>query len=106
MAHEAYEAFMESIGFSIAGVLKQGRIALPIVHAEADYAIPLRLGDGVEIEATPDQLGQSSFSIHFRVLNGGKVAALVQTVHVCVNRRTGKKSRLPPKLAAAIKRAM
>lgn len=106
MAHEAYEAFMESIGFPIVDVLKEARFALPIVHTEADYAIPLRLGDKVEIEVTPDQLGQTSFSIHYRVLKGGKVAALLQTVHVCVNRRTGKKSKLPPKLATAIKRSM
>ena len=45
LAHEAYEAFMASLGFPIGDILKAGRFGLPIVRAEADYKAALSVGD-------------------------------------------------------------
>jgi 1,4-dihydroxy-2-naphthoyl-CoA hydrolase len=37
VAHDAYQAYLESCGFSFAEALNEGKLLIPIVHAEADY---------------------------------------------------------------------
>ena len=105
IAHEAYEDFLGNIGFRLARMMKAGDVALPIVHAEADYALPLRLGEMISIEATVDQVGRSSFGMRYRLLRGDKTCAVVQTVHVAIDPTSGKKRPLPSGLRNLLVRA-
>lgn len=104
LAHEAYEAFLDSAGLPIRGLLA-GDCHLPIVHAEADFTAPLRVGDRVEIDVSVDSIGETSYKILYRFRKDKEVAVgSAQTVHVAVDAKTGRKRKLPDDLRAALKK--
>jgi 1,4-dihydroxy-2-naphthoyl-CoA hydrolase len=103
LAHEAYEAALDAAGFPLAGVLREGAFALPIVHAEADFLAPLCVGDGVEIRVGLKSLGPNSFALAYRLTaDGGRVAATAETVHAVLRLASGKVAPVP----AALKKAL
>ena len=57
LAHDAYESFMESIGYPFAPLLRTSQYLLPIVHAEADYGAALSTGDKITIQVTAERVG-------------------------------------------------
>ena len=105
LAHEGYEAFMSSLGFSIADILNGKRYGLPIVRAEADYKLPLTVGDEIGLEIRPMRVGQSSFTILCRITHQGRTAGRVKTVHVAVDAKKGGKCDLPVRLRRALLKA-
>ena len=105
LAHQAYEAFLASLGFPIGPMLKKGRLALPIVRAEADYKQPLCTGDQLEINVRPTRVGTTSFSILCRLISAGQTVGHVTTVHVAVDARRGGKQNLPAALRKALLQA-
>ena len=84
IAHDAYEAFLVSRGFCLRDWLEE--IHLPIVHSEADYTSPIKLGDHFDIELTCGRIGQTSFTLnyHFLGCESGVTLARLKTVHVAV----------------------
>ncbi|MCO5062076.1 MAG: acyl-CoA thioesterase [Kiritimatiellae bacterium] len=104
LAHEAYEAFMAESGTSLSALLKKGSFALPIVHAEANYSSPLRLGDTVTIKLRLQRLGKTSFTLVSRFSANGKPTGYVTTTHVAVSRSTGHKLLLPAALKKIVQR--
>lgn len=85
LAHDAYQGFMASLGLDLRRILEGGDYLLPIVHAEADFKAPLRMGDTIDIRVTVERLGQGSFTLTY-VFAGeaGKVAATARTVHAAM----------------------
>ena len=104
LAHEAYEAFMDSIGHGLPALLAKGRLALPIVHATADFRSPLRLGHQVTIEIRPLRIGKTSFTLVYRFAADGRTAGQVTTVHVAVDAKRGIKQALPARLRTALQK--
>lgn len=105
LAHDAYQAYMESIGCGLRGILEHGDYHLPIVHAEADFKAPLQVGDVVNIHVQVERLGESSFTLGYEVQNdAGLTAATVRTVHVALDPRRGAGIPLPQTLRAALDR--
>ncbi len=90
-AHEAYEAFMEHLGFPLQDLIGTGvtAIPLPITRAQARYERPLRLGDRVRVELQVAEVRRRSFALDYHFLDEqGHVCALVRTVH-CVATQDG-----------------
>jgi 1,4-dihydroxy-2-naphthoyl-CoA hydrolase len=103
MAHDAYQAFLESRGFSFAEVLADGEILIPLVHAEADYLKPLKVGDRLVIELTVAGISTHSFTLSYDFRRpDGEPVGTVKTVHVTVDRGTGAKIELPGPLRKAL----
>lgn len=99
LAHDAYEAFMASLGESIDGLLRESGVALVIAHAEADYSAAMECGMVLHIEVTIDLVGNRSFTVCCRLLgNAGDLLGCVKTVHVCIDRASGKPVQLPGEL--------
>ncbi len=98
LAHDAYESWMESIGYAFAPLLRTSPLVLPIVHAEADYKAPLSTGDRLTIEMTAEHIGEHSFVLAHRLLRGTQEVGTAKTVHVLVDKRNGEKQPLPDKL--------
>ncbi|MDQ7063604.1 MAG: thioesterase family protein [candidate division KSB1 bacterium] len=96
LAHDAYEAFLQTSGLPLAIIVQDRPYDLPIVHAESDYLAPLFVGDKIRIELTVERIGNSSFTLgyDFRGQNGQSVGR-AKTVHVAVNSKTGEKMALP-----------
>ena len=102
--HDAFFAFLGSRGLSMAKVMKDGVWGSPLVHAEADYAAPLRFGDRVRVEITRVDLGNTSMRVASRVVDSrGKIACSAILVHVFVDRTTGRPCEVPAEARDALK---
>lgn len=94
-AHDAYEAFMETLGLGLRELLEAGAQALPLVHCEADFLAPIRHRDRVRIELAVSDLGASSFGIGYRFLSeDGRLLARARTRHVLISRSDGRPTSL------------
>ncbi len=104
--HDAYEALLEKIGFSFARMIRKTGFFLPIVHAESDYQAPLFVGDRLAITVRVEKIGTTSFSFVYELLKGpGKeLVGAARTVHVTIDKKTGKKTPIPPAMRQALKR--
>ena len=104
-AHEAYEQFMREAGCSLHQLLADGAYLLPLVHAEADYRRPMRHADELHIELRLKRLGQTSFTLGYRVLAQDQSEhATLETVHVAIDRATHRAMTLPDSLRKALAR--
>ena len=103
MAHDAYQAFLESRGFSFADVLAEGEILIPLVHAEADYLKPLTVGDQLVIELSAAGISTHSFTLSYDFRRpDGEMVGTVKTVHVTMARADNQKIELPAPLRKAL----
>jgi len=105
IAHDAYETFLESAGLSIGAALQQGKLIIPIVHAEADFKLPLHTGDKVTVTVKPAEIGTHSYVLDYGfALQNGQCACTAKTVHVVVEKQSGQPLQIPQKLRQALKR--
>ena len=75
---------------------------LPIVHAEADYRLPMRYGDRLEAVMTVSRIGAGSYTLRCRFeMPDGGVAAEVRTVHAALSPGAGP-CPLPATLGGAL----
>ncbi len=96
LAHDAYQAFMQNIGLPLAYFVENANYLLPIVHAESDFILPLRVGEKIQIKLTVIHIGHSSFTLHYALLNeADTLCGEVKTVHACMDRNNHKKMDLP-----------
>ncbi|MGB5833740.1 MAG: acyl-CoA thioesterase [Thiohalocapsa sp.] len=103
-AHDAYEVWMSELGFPLDRLIRDGELALPLVHAEADYRRPLRHGDRVCLSLAVAELGTGSFKIDYQFrTQDGELAAVARTVHVCIHPGHGLPHALPEALSNALR---
>ena len=62
----AEHGFFRSLGFSVARSCEGREVCLPRVHAECDYAVPLRFEDEVKVRLLVERKGKRSLSYQFR----------------------------------------
>ncbi len=93
IAHESFEVYLASIGHHFGRFLTEYPFMIPIVHAKADYKVPLFVGDNLRIELTVGRIGKSSFTLNYR-LNREPDEILVGTVSV-VHATIDKSTKLP-----------
>ncbi len=102
-AHDAYEAFMRSLGHELRVVLTKGQYLLPVRHAEADYRHPMGLGAELLVHVGVSRVGRTSFTIVTRFVDANEqLCAHSRTVHVCVDPATGQPMALPDALRGAL----
>lgn len=103
IAHDVYQAFLESHSFRFKDILSEGKILVPIVHAEADYLRPLAVGDHLSIELSAGKVSTHSFVLNYRLLNAkDELVGTAETVHVTIDRQTQGKIELPVELRSAL----
>ena len=94
-AHDAYEAFMRDLGLSLPKLVREG-ILLPLVHSEADYLLPVKHGDRLNVQISDKRLGTSSFTLSCRFLDDqARDAARVETTHVMLDLESKRPKDLP-----------
>ncbi|MCP5047565.1 MAG: acyl-CoA thioesterase [bacterium] len=99
LVHDAYEAFMESRDMGLGKLLTSKPFLLPIVHAETDYKAPLRVGDVIMITIRVKRKGTSSFTLAHELHKNDTLAGSGETVHACLDTKTGKPIPLPNPLS-------
>lgn len=102
IAHEAYEQMLISEGFGIGEILREKDYLLPLVHVEADYKLPLFPGDEIVVQALVSRLGETAYTLSYQILKDKAVAALVKTVHVCMDKKTREKMPIPADLKSGL----
>lgn len=83
--HEAYEDLLVELVGNLEEFFRATDWGLPLVHAEADYAQPLRLGDRVKIALRPARVGEKSVTYEYTLTDEatGAHRATVRLVHAC-----------------------
>ncbi len=101
--HAAYEAYLETKGLGMGDIIRDGKLLLPIVRAEADYYEPGFVGDKLSVELTAEEPSTHSYTLHFLIKksDGRKVGA-VKTVHACLDNSSHEKTPLPDDLRVAV----
>jgi YbgC/YbaW family acyl-CoA thioester hydrolase len=102
IAHIGYERFFESLKLDRNYFLDNTYI-LPIVHSEADYLSPVRFGDELICEVSVGNIGESSFTLNYNLLNDEKTAAKISTKHVVVFKKDFITSKIPEDLLEKLK---
>jgi YbgC/YbaW family acyl-CoA thioester hydrolase len=93
---DAYLGLLAAGSVDLSGRIAHGSFRAPIVHAEADFLVPLRFRDMVAVEIAGARLGECSFTLGFRVLRqDGALAAVGHVVYVAIDPVTFKSIRLP-----------
>ncbi|TKD05257.1 acyl-CoA thioesterase [Polyangium fumosum] len=101
--HDAFLSLLRRAGIDLPGILQEGKWGMPLGHAEADYLGPMRFGDDVVVEIVRLTLSERSLHVGARVRSTeGRVLAIGQAVHVCIDRETFRSRRLPEETVAAL----
>lgn len=104
-AHDALEDFLEKEGILFNDIFHKETFVIVIVHAEADYFLPVFVGDRLEIHLHIEHIGTTSFSIKYRIFKSDQtLVGLAKTVHVVLDKKTQKKIPLPNKLKLILER--
>lgn len=94
--HEALEDFMESEGWGFDKIFHHGDFIFVIVHCEADYLAPLRIGDQIQVHMCVEAIGTTSFTLGYKIYNEGSVmVGTAKTVHVSIDKKAHKKIPIP-----------
>lgn len=101
-AHDALEDFAASEGFQFNDVFQNRDFLFVIVHAEADYMVPLMVSDKLEVHLSIEQVGQSSFTAAYDIYKiekkGLVLAGRAKTVHVTIDKKKRTKISIPDDL--------
>lgn len=101
--HDAFVGYLRQVGLGLPEILSQGKWGLPLAHAEADYILPLRFGDEILVELVWALASERSITLAYRArTEDGRVRAVGQMVHVCIDRQSFRSMSLPDELRAVI----
>ena len=93
--HSAYEDMMRSFELERNFFFDRDYV-LPIIHAEADYIKPIKVGEIITASIVVSQLKDSSFELSYTFTGSNDdIRAKAKTVHVCVDKKSFVKSNLP-----------
>ncbi len=100
--HEAWEESLEHYGLEVSEVFPRcidqdtcPDVALPIVHCEADFFLPITTGDQLLIELMPEKINLSSFQVQTKFKRGDEHVARGLIRHLAINSETRTRCSLP-----------
>lgn len=77
--------------------------AAPLRHAAADFLLPMRAGETFTARAAVEKIGDTSVTFHVAFVSAaGETAARIRTVHVMIDKATGKPVRLTEEIRSAL----
>lgn len=96
--HDALEDLVEKEGFNFNYLFRNSDYVFVIVHAESDYLKSVNVGDTLEVHVETESLGNSSFTLAYKIFTGGVMIGKAKTVHVCLDAKTRTKIAIPDAL--------
>jgi acyl-CoA thioesterase FadM len=92
---ELFERWLELGGFSVRAML-DGRLApTPIVHCQADYRRPVRVGDRLAVRLSAIEIGRSGYTIQWSFLLEGELVMSARVKRVAIDVEAGESVDLP-----------
>lgn len=104
-AQEAFELFLHSCQSSLPGLFSLGYF-FPIVHVEADYKTPLKVGDELTILVKVTSLTERSFTVEAEMLKATVCACTVKMVHTFLKQGDTKASRIPEEVRTILRQLL
>ncbi|MGL5921903.1 acyl-CoA thioesterase [Chroococcidiopsis sp.] len=99
ICHEAYEESLAASGINIQAFFSKSSVAIPIVHASADFFRPMFCGDKVLIDLTPKYMGDDYFEVTYKMVDAGdREVAKVLTEHVCIDPESRTRQQVPSEI--------
>ena len=103
--HEAYEEFLRAGGMPLEDFIGKREQTLPLGHAEATFKRPFRAGQLVTVRLTVGRIGERSFRLEFDLFGEKQEhLATAATVHVSVDRATGRSTAISPQLRSLLEK--
>lgn len=97
--HDALEDFAETEDLKFDHIFNNKTFVFVIVHAEADYLAPLKVGDVLEVHLKVEKIGNSSFTIGYDIYRSkNELVGRAKTVHVTLDNKTRTKIPIPAEL--------
>jgi 4-hydroxybenzoyl-CoA thioesterase len=98
--HQAFEDFFDDNGLRYPDMLNKRRIGFPTVHIEADYKLPLRYGDALDVELTVPAIGDKSAVFRYVGYRhgDGRHSCQAEITCACVNMDSFKAITIPDDL--------
>ncbi|MDX1612282.1 MAG: thioesterase family protein [Candidatus Thermoplasmatota archaeon] len=103
--HQAYEDFVEELGFDDKNLLADVGVKVPVVNVDVDFRAPVKAGDRLSIEVTVKRLGTSSMTFHFKAREQAtsKLVAEGDVVRVTVD-KAFQATPIPDRFRAALEK--
>lgn len=103
-AHDALEDFIESEGMTFEQIFHHEKFVFVIVHSEADYYVPMKVGDPLEVHLYIERIGTSSFTIAYKIYRepNKELVGSAKTIHVCLESVSRTKIAIPEKMRTSL----
>ena len=100
ICHEAYEECLLTVGINLNQLVRDPKLAIPIVYSSANYFSPIHCGDKLSIQLQPQGLSENEFEINYQIFNSSsdKLLAKATTRHVCIATINRKRISIPPSI--------
>lgn len=98
MCHEAYEESLAANKINLQQLIREDRIAIPIVNASINFFRPMFCGDRLQIDLVKTQIGEHEFAIAYEIIlpsNPEKTLVRANTKHICIEPKTRCRVMLP-----------
>lgn len=105
--HDAWEDLMETENLNFDVLFNRENFIFVVVHAEADYLSPLRVGDELDVKVRVAHIGTTSFTIAYQIFKkNGSLTGTGKTVHVTLDNPTRQKIPVPKILRDKLEKYM
>ena len=102
-SHESWEESIEIYGIPNQDVFpdfssRKNKIIFPIVNCEANFFLPIKIGDSLKIKISPKKINNHLFQVDSFFINKQTNVAEGKIIHCSLNFDSKKKVQLPEKL--------
>lgn len=103
-AHTAFEEMLAAADHPLTCVFDEGGWGMPLVHVEADFKRPMRMGDTLRVLSYIERVGRTSIAFEHHICGAGDddLRAIVQLTHVIVDLEGFRKRAVPEELLSAL----
>lgn len=102
--HDTFEEFIESEGLNLDRIFREEKFVFVIVHVEADYLQSLYVGDTLDVHMTVEKIGNTSFTLFYKIFRANELIGTAKTVHVCIDKATRAKNPIPPPFVKSLEK--
>jgi len=94
ICHDAYEDFI-SLADQELNLFSLQKYLIPIVHCEADYKIPVKFNETIQISLSVVEISTHTFTILYTITNfDNNINAILKSIHILVKKNSLTKNSL------------